>query len=138
MAVDVLKNFIEISSGAVLMIAAIFPQAKNVYAIHELNESQFSAGSYETEGFVIKAYDCEAAVDGGLNGSCDHDYIVISEDKLILGKYFLSDKELIIFVDDVLQFEKGIKYRFLVKILDVKTTRQKLNNLKLVYFEKLS
>jgi len=63
--------------------------------------------------------------------------ILVSEVSRVLENYFMTDQEIVIFVDDPNIFEKRVKYRFLIKILDAKTVDQQLNNIKLIYHQKI-
>ena len=44
----------------------------------------------------------------------------------------------IVFVDDIKSFKLGDKYRFLIKVLDFKTTGQILNDVKLIFYERIN
>lgn len=113
------------------------PAVENFYPIHEMNQKNFGLGTYEAEGFVISIYTCPPCAAHGLCKPCMNKNIVISEEnKVFKGYEHVLDQDLIVFVDDTWPFDTGVKYKFLIQILDVKTTNQKLNNAKLIYFEK--
>ena len=107
----------------------------NLYSIEEINKKEINYGTYHTVGYVVKIYECPACPEGALCKPCMVDNIVISHEKKELEVYSPGEKDLIVFVDDPKSFKLGKKYLFLIKILDVKTTDQSANNVKLVYFE---
>ena len=108
----------------------------NFYSIWDLNKNNFSSGTYTTEGYVVKIYQCPVCREKELCKPCMGNNIIISEKNKLLNSYKVGFSELIIFSDDVSQFKLGEKYRFLFQMLDAKTTSQITNNVKLVYFEK--
>jgi hypothetical protein len=58
--------------------------------------------------------------------------IVLAEEKKEIETYNLSDREMIIFVDDPRIFELGTKYKLRVEIQDAKTTGDSLNDAYLI------
>lgn len=107
--------------------------SSNSYAIHILNKQGFDSGTYEVKGYVIKKYKSSSCQEGMFAKGCLRDYLVISE--IATESVGLGDSQLMVFVPDTDEFEIGIQYKFLVQILDVKSTPQKLNNIKLIYSE---
>ena len=103
----------------------VTPPAKNdFYPIHEIYKQPINLGTYETEGYVIHV-------------EKPNTMVIAEANKRFVSYDSISDKELIIFSDDMENFVVGTKYKFLIQVLDVKTTKQELNNIKLVYSEKL-
>jgi len=109
---------------------------KEFYSIPEINNQQLSFGTFWTQGFIIHQYYCSDCV-GDDCKPCQADYIVVSQEEEIVRRQNLTYKELIIFVDDAQRFEIGDKYKFLIQITDAKTTPQIINNVKLIYEEKI-
>lgn len=107
----------------------------NFYTISELNQKNFGFGTYETEGYVVFIYHCYCPK-GALCKPCMQNNIIVSTRNQIKSSYSLSDQDLILFSDDIKQFDLGKKYTFIIQILDVKSTFQTLNNLKLIYAKK--
>lgn len=107
----------------------------NYYTIHELNELKPTFGTYNVTGYVSKIYECPPCPEGALCKPCMPAHIVISERKTLLAKYALTDREMVVFVEDAAGLKVDKKYHFLIQILDVKTTDQAINNPKLIYFE---
>ena len=111
---------------------------ENFYSISDINKNKFSYGTYQTEGYVIQKYDCPPCPENAMCKPCMGARIVISEAaKEIAQDGQLTEKDLIVFVEDTALVELGKKYRFLLQVLDVKTTQQPVNNVKLIYFEAL-
>lgn len=110
----------------------------NFYTVSTIHKQLLGPGTYETEGFVGYIYTCPSCPPEGVCKPCMGNNIVITEDnKTFDGYNYLTDKELIVFTDESQALEKGIKYKFLIQVLDVKTVDQALNNIKLIYSEKL-
>lgn len=115
----------------------------NFYTIAELNQSNFNTGTYHTEGYVAVLWgDCGCPEEAPNCEPCLLNKVIISQenkkfDELRLNE--LSNKELVVFSEggEVYKLKKGKKYLFLIQILDVKTTKQKLNNIKLIYFKEV-
>ena len=108
-----------------------------VYRISELNTLNPAYGTYEVSGFVVKVYECPVCPEGAQCKPCMPDHIVIAERRSRFAEYMLTNKEMIVFVDDPSVFKVNRRYRFLIQILNVKTVDQVLNNPKLIYFERL-
>ncbi len=97
-------------------------KASNLYPIHELNKQKVSFGTYEVKAYVLKRQD---------------NALIISDENIPQEINDLSDSELTVFVPNVKEFEIGQYYKFLIQVLDVKSTKQKLNNMKAVHWEKI-
>lgn len=108
-----------------------------VYGVSELNALNPSYGTFEVAGYVVKIYECPECPPGAQCKPCMPDHIVVAERRSRFAEYVLTDKEMIVFVDDVDGFRLNRKYRFLVQILNVKTADQILNNPKLIYYERI-
>ena len=123
----------------ILSASATLSQAqwKIFYTIQELNQQGFSFGAYEVVGYVTKIYTCPPCPEPGVCVPCTPNYIVLSEKNSLLAKYEVTEKELIVFTENADQFKLNKKYKFLIQILDVKSTEQMLNNIKLVYSEEI-
>jgi len=104
------------------------------YSIHELKQKNVSEGSYNTEGYVVKIYTCPPCPKYALCKMCMGNNIVISEENKILETYSLAEKDLIIFtsLSNLKQFELGKKYNFSINITKYKSTREPLNDIKLI------
>lgn len=109
---------------------------ENFYSIPELNQHQFNRGTYETEGYVAFIYAC-ACIQVASCKPCMDDNIIVSDQNTPKVGYDLTSHDLIIFLKEKERFQLGKKYRFIIQILDVKSTSQILNNIKLIYYEKL-
>ena len=92
----------------------------NFYSISDLKLNNLTTGEFIVEGYVVKIYTCPFCPKGQICKPCMKNNLIISENNNILENYFLTNKELIIFTDNVQPFELGQKYRFSVKILDYK------------------
>ncbi|MEI7709206.1 MAG: hypothetical protein WCI76_00660 [bacterium] len=116
-------------------IDGTYPVSSNYqfYSIHDLKKSNLSSGLYDTEGYVVKKYECSS----GISKPCMRNNVVISEHNIPLEKYNLSDDELIIFLDNSKKLELGKKYRFSIRLLDSKTTDEIINDAELVGFNTL-
>ena len=117
-----------------------YPQSSNFtfYPIHEIKQNKFNSGTYNTEGYVVKIYTCPPCPKGALCKPCMRDNIIISENNNLLEAYSLSDKEMILFVNNPKQFELGKKYQFSIKILDYKSTGEQINDIDLIGYNSLS
>lgn len=109
---------------------------KNFYSIPELNQHRFNHGTYETEGYVTFIYTC-ACIQVATCKPCMDDNIIVSDSNALKPGYDLTNEDLIIFLKEKSRFQSGKRYRFIVQILDVKSTAQILNNIRLIYYEKL-
>ncbi|MCK5633231.1 hypothetical protein KAH94_05745 [bacterium] len=111
----------------------------NLYSIEEINRNKFSFGTYCTLGYVVKKHECLECPGSAVCRACAPANIIISEEKekKNVGEYELSDKDLIVFVEDDKPLKLGCKYLFLIQILNVKTMDQTINNVKLIYFKKM-
>lgn len=126
----------------ILYFALMFDPVKveagsvDFYTIKQLNNNRFNFGTYLTEGYVfdiISCKDCDNSEE--CLSRCSPSKIRVSQEKRLLRNYYLSDSDLIIFVDNADTFEVGKKYQLLIHILDVRTEDQKLNNIQLIYFQ---
>lgn len=109
----------------------------NGIEISELNDRQPEFGTFTVTGYVVKIYRCPPCPDGTHCKPCMPPNIVISERNTELAQYALTNQELIVFTtqeqSDELVLDRP--YKFLLQVLDVKTTDQAINNVKLIYFE---
>ena len=114
-----------------------YPTTSNLdfYQINEIKQNNFTSGNFNTEGYVVKIYTCPPCPKGALCKPCMSDNIVISKNNKQLDAYYLTENELIIFVNNPKQFELGKKYRFSIKILDYKSTGEPINDVELVGYE---
>jgi hypothetical protein len=110
---------------------------RNFYTIDELKQHKFDFGTYETEGYVVYADQCVCPPRTKCE-PCAEKHIIISATKNESPEYQPSPNDLMIFIGTLGSFEVGMKYRFIVQVLDVKTASQDLNNIKLIYFKKVS
>ncbi len=107
-----------------------------VYRISDLNALNPQFGTYEVAGYVVKIYQCPPCPDGAQCKPCMPEHIVIAERRSRFAEYVLTDKEMIVFMNNPEQLRLNRKYRFVVQIMNAKTTDQILNNPKLIYFER--
>jgi hypothetical protein len=123
---------------AVICLAETDRPPLNKYSISELNKDLFTFGTYEIEGYVVKAYSCPPCPQGAQCKVCMPENIVVSQELKEFDSYVkLTENDLIIFVEDAKVFKIGVKYKFLIQIMDVKSTNQPLNNIKLIYYEEI-
>ena len=112
---------------------------KDSYSIREINAKNLTFGTYRTDGFVVKKYQCPSCDLPRGCLPCEPAHIVISEKEWILFPgHDLTENELVLVVEDVQAFELGARYQMLIQILDVNSLRGPTNNIKLIYFEKLN
>ncbi len=106
--------------------------------ISELNDRQPEFGVYTVVGYVVKIYECPPCPPDAYCKPCMPPNIVISERNSELAQYALTNQELLVFTtqeqSDELRMDRP--YRFLLQVLDVKTTDQAINNVKLIHFER--
>lgn len=110
---------------------------RNFISIEELNQKEIERGSYHIEGFVVYSYSCPECLEDVFCKLCMADNIIVSKNDFPRRYEDLTDHEIIVFVEDSSVFEVGEKYRILLQVLDVKTIDQPVNNVKLIYSEKL-
>lgn len=114
-------------------------EIENLVEIYQLNEMAPEFGTYTVEGYVAKIYECPECPEGAVCKPCMPPNIIISDRKSQFAQYALTDSELIVFADqaqvDELRVNK--RYRFVIQVLDVKTTDQVLNNVKLIFAERM-
>jgi hypothetical protein len=111
-----------------------YPQATHYQfiSIHELKRLSPESGFYNTEGYVAKIFSCPSCPPGASCKPCMGDNIVISEQKITLDLYTLTDSELNIFVSNPKQFKLGMKYNFSIQIRDSRLTNEHINDVGLV------
>lgn len=117
----------------------IYPASSDAtfYTIQELNQEPVQPGTYNTEGFAVKLYDCPPCPRGAVCKPCMGSNIVLSENKLPIETYNqLTSDELIVFVDRAEQFEIGSKYLMTIQVLERNSTGNPngLNDVELVGF----
>lgn len=110
---------------------------RNFQTISRLNTQRPNAGSYYTEGYVVSRYHCEPCAAPSQCVPCLPDYVILSESPKPKFIGALTDKEVVLFVDGNTEMIMGVLYRVLVHILDVKTLDQAVNNMKVIYYEKV-
>ena len=106
----------------------------NFYSISELKQNNFNTGEFTTEGYVVKIYTCPICPAGYQCKPCMRNNLIISENNQFLANYALTNKELIVFTDNIQPFELGQRYKFTVKILDSKSTTEPINDIELTGF----
>ena len=115
------------------------PPAKipNLITVEELIQRRYTYGAYYIEGYVLDVRPCPPCPRPGLCSPCLPESIVISSTKgsiLLLGE---KANAVIIFVERASAFQAGGQYRFLIQILNVKTMPTPVNNLKMIYSERI-
>lgn len=93
-------------------------------------------GNYSTEGFVVKKYTCPPCPQDMLCKPCMRDNIVISENDDLVQGYDLTENELIIFTNEVNQFQLGKKYTFYIQITGLRSTSEPVNDVELLGYKK--
>jgi len=110
----------------------------NEYTINEFNLKAPSYGTYHVTGYVSKIFQCPPCPEGAQCKPCMAQNIIISEKKKTVKDYSrLSGRDMIIFCDDTSLFQLKSKYKFLIQVMNFKTTDQPINNVKLIYSEEL-
>lgn len=104
----------------------------NFYSVSQFKDKNPSSGTYNTEGYIVKKYECPPCPKGAMCKTCMEDNIVISEINKVLDTYSLHNTEMIIFVKNPDQFEVGKKYRFSVQVRESKSTSEPINDIELV------
>ena len=107
----------------------------NLYSIHEINQNNFTSGSFNVEGYIVKIYTCPQCPQDAQCKPCMRDNIVISESINPLDTYSLTKNELVVFTNDSKQFELGGKYTFSIIISDNNTTGDLTNDIELVGYD---
>lgn len=109
----------------------------NFYQIHELKQSNFTSGNFNIEGYVVEIETCPPCPLNPAAGVCQpcSDNVVISENNILLKTYLITEKELIVFMENPERLELGKKYMFSVKILNRKSTAGPINDVELIGFE---
>ncbi|KKR11828.1 MAG: hypothetical protein UT39_C0002G0009 [Candidatus Woesebacteria bacterium GW2011_GWA1_39_21] len=107
----------------------------NFYSINDIKQKSLASGTYNTEGYVVKQYECPFCPQETQCKPCMRDNIVISENNKLLDTYILTNNEIVVFANNPKQFELGKKYSFSVKILDHKSTDEPINDIELVGYQ---
>ena len=109
-----------------------------IYQIKDFKSRNLKSGVLRIEGYIVKIYTCPPCPEGASCKPCMEDNIVISENNKIIENYSqVARTELIVFVKNPREFKLGRKYKLLVKIRDVKSTLEPINDLELVSYELL-
>lgn len=98
------------------------------FPIHEIKEGALPPGEYRTEGFVAKVYVCPPCPPPAMCKPCMRENIVVSEGKVRLDAYRLTEREMILFVRDTLPFRIGRRYRFTIRITEGRSTSEPIND----------
>ena len=105
----------------------------NFYSINEIKQKGLAIGTYNTEGYVVKIYECPRCPQWALCKACMGNNIVISQNNKILDEYtLLTNNEIILFTNNPRQFELGKKYSFSINILDYKSTDEPINDIEII------
>ena len=107
-------------------------QEANFYKIDQIKQKKYQSPIFYTEGFVVKIYTCPECRPSEHCKPCMKNNIVISENNTSLKAYYLTEKELIIFTENPKQFKIGKKYKFLLKLTDIKSTSEPINDIELL------
>ena len=110
------------------------PGKSKFFPIHAIKQSALAPGDYDTEGYVAKIYSCPPCPPGAMCKPCMRDNIVISEEKKRLDSYSLTEKELILFVQESKRFKLGRKLKFTIRITGEKTTSEPINDIEVVSY----
>lgn len=113
-------------------------EIRNFHTVSEINKNKFLYGTYHTKGYVVKVYKCPSSNEKINNKHCEHDQIIISEEiKIINDDYKLTEKDLLITLNQKENFEVGKECNFLIQVLCSRSLNRDCNDIKLIYFEKI-
>jgi len=112
-------------------------QWQPVIPIKDINRRAYHFGTYLTEGYVSYIYSCLPCPKPGSYVPCMGEHIIVSQEIKNIDQEHLTESDLMIFVENIQPFSLTARYILLVQILDVKTTNQIANNVKLIYYEKV-
>ena len=109
-----------------------------IQSIHEVKVSLDKQSTFKITGYVIKKYTCPPCPSNMQCKPCMSNNIVISENNQIIDSYSLVGKnEMILFYNNPNQLSLGKKYIFVIKVVDRKTTHQKIKDLLLISHHKI-
>lgn len=114
-----------------------YPSLQNFdfYSVSDIKQKNLASGTYNTEGYVYKRFECLPCPQGAQCKPCMKDHIVVSENNKPTKTYIVTDTEIIVFVNKSKQFGLGKKYRFSIKLLDYKTTNEPINDIELIGYQ---
>src|SRR3990167_7310555 len=108
---------------------------QNFYSISQIKQGNLPFGNYQTQGYVVKIYTCPACPPPSQCKPCMGNNIVISELQVLRQNYNLTNQDLLIFTDDPNQFELGKKYQSTVRLTEIKSTNEPINDVELGSFQ---
>ena len=117
-----------------------YPPSQNfeLISIQELKARNPTSGSFDVEGYAAKIFTCPACPAGAACMPCMPENIVISEQPKTIEAYSsISPSEMIIFVQNPEQmFTLGEHYRFSIRVMDYRTTDERLNDVELAGYSR--
>ncbi len=121
----------------VLTLTTSLGNAQPTLKISELNSRQFEFGTYFIEGFVTKGDSCPKDINYNKCRKFHQNSIVVSEEDKPSEGLVLTERDLIIFTENKKSFRPGSKYKMLINILNVNSTGQNSNNVRLIYAKRI-
>lgn len=85
------------------------------HQIQQLKGSHLPAGTYLTEGYVIKKTVCPPDPQPGLSAPCPKDHMIISETNRSTETFPLGEKDVVVYLKTSTAFKIGKRYRLKVK-----------------------
>ena len=85
------------------------------HSIHRLKDSHVLAGTYATEGYVLKKIVCPPDPQPGLSAPCPKDHIIVSETNRSSEIFPLKEQDMVVYLKNANPFKVGKLYRFKVK-----------------------
>lgn len=85
------------------------------HSIHQLKGSHLPAGTYSTEGYVLKKTVCPPDPQPGLSAPCPKDHIIVSETNRSTEIFPLREHDMVVYLKNSNPFKVGKLYRFKVK-----------------------
>ena len=111
----------------------------SLHPIHEIKDIKKPPGTYVTQGYVIKKTSCPPPPQPGLSSPCPKDHIIVSESNRTTNIFPLTEKDLVVFVKKVEQFEVSKRYRLkLRKQIYTNSQGKQESNFELLEYQKLA
>lgn len=85
------------------------------HQIHQLKGSDLPAGTYSTQGYVLKKTVCPPDPQPGLSAPCPKDHIIVSETNRTTEIFPLREQDMVVYIKNSNPFKVGKLYRFKVK-----------------------
>ena len=85
------------------------------HLVHQLKGSHLPAGTYSTEGYVLKISVCPPDPQPGISAPCPKDHIIVSETNRSTEIFPLREQDMVVYINNSNRFKVGKLYRFKVK-----------------------